>query len=169
MNRSTNLSNVVTTEYKAQNLLYANVKHEYNAIAISPLSWSKHSLVLLMPRYTSSVQQHLAFKITVLKWIPDAVNFLCGCLETKEWDAICDLHGVGIKGMPKYVMNYIYLCVKNIIFPRAVHCFPINRLIIHKIANCSKTTREALISLICQKIKAYICNVVFILVLTKMR
>ena len=69
-------------------LLYANVKDAYSASLLPALGKADHNLVLLQPRYKSTVRKHPTTTRSFRKWTPEAVQALRDCFGTTNWDVL---------------------------------------------------------------------------------
>lgn len=112
---------------KTLDLLYANVKEAYSCTAIPPLGRSDHNLVYLQPTYLPLVKRQPATVRIVREWSKEASAALQDCMETTDWEVLCEPHGVDIDNLTDCVTEYINFCVDCTVPVKSIRCFPNNK------------------------------------------
>ena len=116
-----------TRKEKTIDLMYANVKGAYSAIALAPLGKSDHNLVFLQPHYKPCVVRLPVTTRSFRRWTSEASESLRDCFERTEWDVLLESQDSDIDGMVDCTTDYINFCRDNVLPARTVRCYPNNK------------------------------------------
>lgn len=107
-------------------LCYGNVDNAYISYPLPPLGNSDHNNILLMPKYRPILRKTKPVVKTVLRWDPEAIEKMRGCMDCTDWDMFKEAC-TDIDELTDTISGYINFCSNIVLYPKQVTIYPNNK------------------------------------------